>query len=82
MYTGLFKTLHMTEKNLSPFVGSKLSGFNGSSTKPWGYVDLLVTFGEGEGKKTIKISFMVIDCSSLYNCIIGMTGMAQLRVAC
>jgi hypothetical protein len=34
MYTGLFKTLQLTKKNLSPYVGSKLYGFNGSSTKP------------------------------------------------
>ena len=38
MYTRLFKTLQLTEKNLSPYVGFKLYRFNGSSTKPWGYV--------------------------------------------
>jgi len=30
--TGLFKTLQLTEKNLSPHVGNELYGFNGSST--------------------------------------------------
>jgi len=32
MYTSLFKTLQLTEKNLSPYVGNELYGFNGSST--------------------------------------------------
>jgi hypothetical protein len=76
MYTSLFRTLQLTEKNLSPYVGDELYGFNRSSTQPWGYVELLVTFGEEEAKKTIKIPFLVIDCPSLYNCIIGRTGLA------
>jgi len=82
MYTSLFKTLQLTEKNLSPYVGSELYSFNDSSTQPWGYVQLLVTFGEGEAKKTITVPFLVIDCPSLYNCIIGRTGLAQLGAAC
>jgi len=82
MYTGLFKTLRLTEKNISPYVGNELYIFNGSSTQPWGYIELLVTFGEKEAKKTIKIPLMVIDCPSLYNCIIGRTRLAQLGAAC
>ena len=82
MYTSLFRTLQVMEKNLSPYVGNEFYGFNGSSTQPMGYVELLVTFGEKEAKKTIKIPFLVIDCPSLYNCIIGRTGLAQLGAAC
>jgi len=81
MYTSLFKTLQLTEKNFSPYVGSELYGFNGSSTQPWGYVQLLVTFGEEEAKKTISIPFSEIDCPSLYNCIIGRTRL-ELSAAC
>ena len=82
MYTGLLTTLQLTEKNFSPYVGNVLYGFNGSSTQPWGYIELLVTFGEKEAKKTINIPFLVIDCPSLYNCIIGRIGLAQLGAAC
>ena len=82
MYTGLFKNLQLTEKNLSPYVGNKLHSFNGLSTQPWGYVELLVTFREKESKKTIKIPFLAIECPSLYNCIIGRAGLAQLGAAC
>jgi hypothetical protein len=82
MYTSLFKTLQLTKKNISPYVGDELYGFNGSSTQPWGYVELLGTFGEKEAEKTIKIPFLVIDDPSLYNCIIGRTGLAQLGAVC
>jgi hypothetical protein len=78
MYTGLFKTFQLTKSNLAPYVGTQLYSFNGSSTKPWGNVELLVTFEEGNGMKTIKITFLVIDHTSLYSCIIGRTGLAQL----
>ncbi|GAU34804.1 hypothetical protein TSUD_394300, partial [Trifolium subterraneum] len=52
MYSGLFKVLQLTEENLVPYVGSDLQGFNGSTTKPWGYVDLIVTFGENKAMKS------------------------------
>jgi len=34
MYTSLFKTLQLTEKNLSPYVRNELYVFNDSSTQP------------------------------------------------
>ncbi|MCI12146.1 hypothetical protein A2U01_0033249, partial [Trifolium medium] len=76
MYSGLFKTLQLTEKNLVPYVGADLQGFNGSTTKPWGYVDLIVTFGEEKAMKSVKIRFLVVDFPSLYNCIVGRTTLA------
>jgi len=53
MYTRLFKTLQLTESNLAPYVGTELYGFNGSSTKPQGYVELIVTYGEEDHKDPI-----------------------------
>ncbi|CAJ2674998.1 unnamed protein product [Trifolium pratense] len=68
----------LSEKNLVPYVGPDLQGFNGSTTKPWGYVDLIVTFGEEKAMKSVRTQFMVVDCPSLYNCIIGRTTLAEL----
>ncbi|MCI07470.1 hypothetical protein A2U01_0028539, partial [Trifolium medium] len=62
MYSGLFKTLQLTDKNLVPYVGADLQGFNGSTTKPWGYVDLIVTFDEEKAMKSVKVQFLVVDC--------------------
>ncbi|PNX70869.1 hypothetical protein L195_g057825, partial [Trifolium pratense] len=78
MYAQLFKTLQLDETYLTPYLGSDLTGFNGATTKPWGYVDLLVTFGSQETAKTIKVKFLVVDCPSLYQCILGRTAIADL----
>ncbi|GAU27461.1 hypothetical protein TSUD_161470 [Trifolium subterraneum] len=78
MYLGLFKVMQLTEENLVPYVGSDLQGFNGSTTKPWGYVDLIVTFGENKAMKSVKVKFLVVDCPSLYNCIIGRSTLVEL----
>ncbi|MCI11753.1 hypothetical protein A2U01_0032855, partial [Trifolium medium] len=53
MYTSIFKVLGLEREHLSPYVGSDLQGFNGSTSRPWGYVDLIVTFGQGETAKSI-----------------------------
>ncbi|MCH90334.1 hypothetical protein A2U01_0011248, partial [Trifolium medium] len=40
MYTSLFRVLGLEREHLSPYVGSDLQDFNGSTSRPWGYVDL------------------------------------------
>ncbi|GAU39748.1 hypothetical protein TSUD_219910 [Trifolium subterraneum] len=55
-----------------------LQGFNGATTKPWGYVDLIVTFGHNEMAKSIKVKFLMVDCPSLYQYIVGRTAIADL----
>ena len=46
MYTHMFCTLQLDDTHLSPYVGYDLQRFNGSTSKPWGYIKLFVTFGE------------------------------------
>ncbi|XP_058760264.1 uncharacterized protein LOC131633581 [Vicia villosa] len=70
--------LLLDDSHLTPYVGSDLQGFNGITTKPWGYVELLVSFGEGEASRQVKTRFLVIDCKTLYNCIIGRPTLAEL----
>ena len=62
----LFNTLQLNESHLTPYVGSDLQGFNGASTKPWGYIELIVTFGRGITARAIKNQFLVVDFPSLY----------------
>ncbi|GAU29247.1 hypothetical protein TSUD_391950 [Trifolium subterraneum] len=68
MYSGLFKVLQLTEENLVPYVGSDLQGFNGSTTKPWGYVDLIVTFGENKAMKSVKVGTINGDIEAARRC--------------
>ncbi|KAK2437304.1 hypothetical protein QL285_022212 [Trifolium repens] len=78
MFSQCFTALQLDETYLAPYVGSDLQGFNGATTKPWGYVDLVVTFGEGDAARSVKIQFLVVDCPSLYQCILGREEMANL----
>ncbi|GAU51110.1 hypothetical protein TSUD_411870 [Trifolium subterraneum] len=78
MYAHLFRTLQLDESHLTPYLGSYLQGLNRATTKPWGYVDLIVTFGHNETAKSIKVKFLVVDCPSLYQCIISRTAIADL----
>ncbi|PNX59154.1 hypothetical protein L195_g059547 [Trifolium pratense] len=78
MYVSLFQTLQLDETHLTPYLGSDLTGFNGATTKPWGYVDLIVIFGSEETAKSLRVKFLVVDCPSLYQCIISRTTIANL----
>ncbi|KAK2443631.1 hypothetical protein QL285_014717 [Trifolium repens] len=78
MYSSLFKILQLDQHHLSPYLGSDLQGFNSSISKPWGYVDLHVRFGQREESKQVRVKFLVVDCPSLYQCIIGRTTLADL----
>jgi hypothetical protein len=78
MFSQCFNTLQLDQSHLSPYVGSDLQGFNGATTKPWGYVDLIVTFGAEEAARSVKIQFLVVDCPSLYQCILGREAIANL----
>ena len=44
MYTQLYQTLQLDRSHLSPYMGSDLQHFNSPTSKPWGYVELMVTF--------------------------------------
>jgi hypothetical protein len=68
----------LTETNLVAYIRSKLYAFNGYSTKPWGYVNFMATFYQGEARRTMRVQFLVIDCKSLYNCIIRRATLAEL----
>ncbi|XP_058760613.1 uncharacterized protein LOC131633953 [Vicia villosa] len=54
MYSKLFKTLQFNDNHLTPYVGSDLQGFNGSVTKPWGFVELIVSIGSEETARAIR----------------------------
>ncbi|XP_058725951.1 uncharacterized protein LOC131597261 [Vicia villosa] len=80
MYSQLFRTLQLNDNHLTPYIGSDLQGFNGTVTKPWGFVELIVTIGSVETTRAVKIQFLVIDCPSIYQCILGRLTLAELIV--
>ena len=48
-----------------------LIGFTGYSVTPKGYVEISCTFRDDKDERTIPVKFLVVDCSSAYNAIVG-----------
>lgn len=80
IFSNLFRTLGLSEDDLTTHGGCDLTCFNGSTNEPWGLATLRVTFGENKAKMSFKCQFLIIDCPSPYNCIIGWTTLAELGV--
>ncbi|MCI19167.1 hypothetical protein A2U01_0040322, partial [Trifolium medium] len=81
MYQELFEKHGLKREDLSSYEGTDLQGFNGSTIRPCGLINLPVTFEIKESKhshKTIEMQFLVILCESPYNCILGRPTLATL----
>ncbi|XP_056696908.1 uncharacterized protein [Spinacia oleracea] len=60
-------------------VSYPLIGFNGSAAIPRGKITLPVTVGEGQAAKTLRDEFLVMDCDSVYNVIMGRTMIHKMQ---
>ncbi|MCH81098.1 hypothetical protein A2U01_0001877 [Trifolium medium] len=81
MYRELFQKLGLRRDCLCPYEGTDLQGFNGSTIRPCGLVNLPVTFENKDirnSRKTVEVQFLVIPCDSVYNCILGRLTLATL----
>ncbi|XP_072054212.1 uncharacterized protein [Arachis hypogaea] len=65
-----FKKMQLSDKALQPS-GGELAGFSGDRVPISGYVWLRTTLGEFPNFKTLDIQFLVVDCVSPYNIILG-----------
>ncbi|XP_056687921.1 uncharacterized protein [Spinacia oleracea] len=52
-------------------VSYPLIGFNGSAAIPRGKITLPVTIGQGLAERNVREEFLVMDCDSVYNVIMG-----------
>ncbi|MCI47758.1 hypothetical protein A2U01_0069000, partial [Trifolium medium] len=81
MYQELFEKLGLKREDLISYEGTDLQGFNVSTIRPWGLINLPITFERKESKhskKTVNVQFLVIPCESPYNCILGCPTLATL----
>ena len=62
-------------------MGALLVRFGNTKVFPVGIIILLVTIGTYPQQLTKEISFLVVDCSSAYNAIIGRLTHTAWRVA-
>ena len=70
IYLPAFQQLRLDPKRLRPFE-SPLISFSGDRVYPKGIVTLTVTVGTQPRQLTRQLDFLVVDCPSSYNVIIG-----------
>ena len=70
LYLPAFQQMKLGRDRLRP-VNSPLVGFGGMKVQPVGTVTLPVVVGAYSQQVTKDMSFLVVDCSSSYNAIIG-----------
>ena len=70
IYLPTFQQLKLDPKRLRPF-DSPLVNFSGDRVYPKGIVTLTVTVGTYPVQLTRQLDFLVVDCPSSYNVIIG-----------
>ena len=70
IYFPTFQQLQLDEKRLRPFE-SPLVSFSGDRVYPKGIITLNVTVGTHSRQLTCQLDFLVVDCPSSYNVIIG-----------
>ncbi|VFQ76056.1 unnamed protein product [Cuscuta campestris] len=77
MYVKTFEELEL-KKELLKRVRTPLSGFTGDIIDSEGLIEVMVTFGDGEHKKTIPVEFMVVRLLGSHNLILGQPALEDL----
>ncbi|XP_030963635.1 uncharacterized protein LOC115984764 [Quercus lobata] len=80
IYLPAFQQLRLDPKRLRPF-DSPLVSFSGDRVYPKGIVTLTVTVGAYPVQLTRQIDFLVVDCPSSYNVIIGRPTLNKWKAA-
>nr|XP_023892593.1 uncharacterized protein LOC112004585 [Quercus suber] len=80
IYLPAFQQLKLDPKRLHPFE-TPLVSFSGDRVYPKGIVSLTMTVGTYPKQLTRQIDFLVVDCPSSYNVIIGRPTLNKWKVA-
>ncbi|XP_075654504.1 uncharacterized protein LOC142624690 [Castanea sativa] len=72
LYYPAFQQMGIERERLVP-TNTPLVGFGGTRVFPLGVVTLAITIGDYPQRITRNVAFLVVDCSSAYNAIIGPT---------
>ena len=57
----------------------ELIGFFGEKVYPGGYITVHLTLGTRSKTRTVKMDFLVVDCPSAYNVILGRPTLNKIR---
>ena len=78
MYMMAYQQLRLDPKRLRYF-NSPLVSFNGDKIYPRGIVTLSIIAGTHLAQVTIQVDFLVVDCPSSYNVILGRPTLNRLK---
>ncbi|GFZ17254.1 hypothetical protein Acr_26g0005240 [Actinidia rufa] len=70
LFISAFEKIKIVLDKLHPF-HTPLIGFGGNTTQPLGWINLPITLGTEPHQTTIWQDFIVVDCPSPYNAILG-----------
>ena len=70
LYYPAFQQMGINRARLTP-TNAPLVGFGGTRVLPLGAITFSVTVGDYPQQIIQDVTFLVVDCSSAYNCIIG-----------
>ena len=80
MYLLAFQQMKLDKKRIRPFT-SPLVSFIGDRIVPRGIVTLTVVTGTYPAQVTKEIDYLIVNCLSTYNIILGRPALNRLRVA-
>ena len=78
LYLPAYQQMKLDKEKLQP-MGAQLVGFTGDKICPVGIITLPITIGTYPKQVSKTIDFLVVDCPSAYNAIIGQPTLNQLR---
>lgn len=70
LYLPTLRRMGIPERELRPF-HRNLIGFSGRQVGIRGYIDLLTSFGTAPLVKTVATWYLVVDCQTPYNALLG-----------
>ena len=80
MYTTAFQQMKLDPKRLRPF-GSLLVSFSGDCVYPKGIISLQIIVGTYLAQVTREVDFLIADCPSSYNVILGRPTLNRFKAA-
>lgn len=60
MYSKLFENIGLERGSLGSYEGSYLKAFNGTTSRLWGYIELMIYAGEVKDDVSINSYFFVV----------------------
>ncbi|XP_072069454.1 uncharacterized protein [Arachis hypogaea] len=78
LFHSTFLKMNLSEKLIQPSSG-ELVGFSGERVPIKGYIWLKTTIGENASFRTLDIQYLIVDCNSPYNIILGRPALNMFR---